>query len=56
MTVYVYRYGGQGPTAIYASPSNWTTDAWPHPWFGLTADTEAELHPFANKLLSLIHI
>jgi Protein of unknown function (DUF4031) len=50
VTVYVYRYRGQGPTASYRSPSNWTTEAWPHPWFGLTADTEAELHPFAKKL------
>jgi hypothetical protein len=42
MTVYVYKYGGQGPKAM--------TDAWPHPWFGLTADTEEELHPFAEEL------
>lgn len=50
MTIYIYKYGGQGPTAIYASPSNWTADAWPRPWFGLTADTEEELHPFAKEL------
>jgi hypothetical protein len=42
MTVYVYKYGGQGPKAM--------TDAWPHPWFGLTADTEKELYPFAAAL------
>jgi len=42
MAVYVYKYGGQKPTAM--------TDAWPHPWFGLTADTEDELHPFADAL------
>src|SRR5215472_3284557 len=29
MAVYVYMYGGQKPKAM--------TDAWPHPWFGLTA-------------------
>lgn len=50
MTVYVYKYAGQGPRATYLSPSNWTTDAWPDPWFGLTADTEGELHPFAKEL------
>ncbi len=50
MTVYVYRFAGQGPTAIYSAPSNWTTEAWPHAWFGLTADTEEELHPFAREL------
>ncbi len=50
MTVYIYKYRGQGPAASYPSPSNWTTDAWPHPWFGLTADTEEELHPFAKEL------
>ncbi len=42
MTVYVYKYGGQGPKPF--------TYAWPHPWFGLTADTEEELHPFAEAL------
>ncbi len=42
MTVYVYKYGGQGPKAM--------TAAWPRPWFGLTADTEDELHPFAEEL------
>jgi hypothetical protein len=42
MTVYVYKYGGQGPKAM--------TDAWPHPWFGLTADTEEELHRFAEEI------
>ena len=26
------------------------TAAWPHPWFGRTADTEEELHPFADEL------
>ncbi len=44
MTVYVYKYGGQGPGPY---PS---AQAWPHPWFGLTADTEEELHPFAEEL------
>jgi hypothetical protein len=42
MAVYVYKYGGQGPKAM--------TDAWPHPLFGLTADTEEELHPFAEGI------
>jgi Protein of unknown function (DUF4031) len=42
MAVYVYMYGGQKPKAM--------TYAWPHPWFGLTADTEEELHPFAEDL------
>ena len=42
MTVYVYKYAGQGPKPF--------TAAWPHPWFGLTADTEEELHPFAEEL------
>ncbi len=42
MTVYVYKYGGQKPKAM--------TYAWPHPWFGLTADTEEELHPFAEEI------
>lgn len=49
MTVYVYKYGGQGPQPLamaFRSPE----DAWPHPWFGLTADTEEELHPFARQL------
>ena len=42
MPVYVYKYGGQGPKPL--------TAAWPLPWFGLTADTEEELHPFAEVL------
>jgi hypothetical protein len=42
MTVYVYKYGGQGPKPF--------TAAWPLPWFGLTADTEEELHPFAEQI------
>jgi hypothetical protein len=42
MTVYVYMYGGQKPKAM--------TYSWPHPWFGLTADTEEELHPFAENM------
>jgi hypothetical protein len=42
MTVYGYKYGGQKPKAM--------TSAWPLPWFGLTADTEEELHPFAEDL------
>ena len=42
MAVYVYMYGSQKPKAM--------TAAWPHPWFGLTADTEEELHPFAEDL------
>jgi len=25
-------------------------EVWPHPWFGLTADTLEELHPFAKGL------
>jgi Protein of unknown function (DUF4031) len=42
MTVYVYQFGGQGPRAM--------TVARARPWFGLTADTEDELHPFASEL------
>jgi len=42
MAVYVYRFGGQRRKAF--------TVAYPRPWFGLTADTEDELHPFAQKL------
>jgi Protein of unknown function (DUF4031) len=42
MAVYVYMYGGQKPKAM--------TYSWPHPWFGLTADTEEELHPFAEDI------
>jgi Protein of unknown function (DUF4031) len=42
MAVYVYMYGGQGPKAM--------TYARPRPWFGLTADTEEELHAFAEDL------
>ena len=42
MTVYVYRFGGQGPRAM--------TVARARPWFGLTADTEEELYPFAEQL------
>jgi Protein of unknown function (DUF4031) len=40
MTVYVYSYGGQGPALRGLSER----------WFGLTADTEEELHPFAEQL------
>jgi|SRR5580700_2869808 hypothetical protein len=42
MAVYVYKFGGQGPRAM--------TVARARPWFGLTADTEEELHPFAQEL------
>jgi Protein of unknown function (DUF4031) len=42
MTVYVYKFGGQGPKPM--------TVALARPWFGLTADTEEELHPFAQEL------
>jgi hypothetical protein len=40
VSVYVYKFAGQGPV----------TAAWDLPWFGLTADTEEELHPFAAEL------
>jgi hypothetical protein len=42
VTVYVYKYGGQGPKAM--------TVALARPWFGLTADSEEELHQFAGEL------
>jgi hypothetical protein len=43
MTVYVYKLPGQSHALFGRSP---TTD----PWFGLTADTEDELHAFAAGL------
>lgn len=43
MTVYVYKLPGQSHAFFGRSPS-------PDPWFGLTADTEAELHEFAARL------
>ncbi len=42
MTIYVYKLRGLnpfGPKGTYMVP-----------WFGLTADTEEELHPFAERL------
>jgi hypothetical protein len=42
MTVYVYKFEGQR-----AKPF---TQAYPAPWFGLTADTADELHDFAESL------
>lgn len=42
VTVYVYKYGGQGPKPVMF--------AWPLPWFGLSADTAEELHLFAAEL------
>lgn len=42
MTVYAYKFAGQGSKPF--------TVAWPLPWFGLTADTEEELHSFAREL------
>jgi Protein of unknown function (DUF4031) len=43
MTVYVYELPGQRHTLYGISPMS-------DPWFGLTADTEAELHAFAARL------
>jgi hypothetical protein len=43
MTVYVYKLPGQSHAWFGRSPT-------PDPWFGLTADTEAELHAFAARL------
>jgi hypothetical protein len=43
MTVYVYELPGQRHTLFGRSPMS-------DPWFGLTADTEAELHAFAARL------
>jgi hypothetical protein len=42
VTIYVYKLRGQRTIA----PSQ----AYSAPWFGLTADTEDELHPFAEML------
>ena len=43
MTVYVYELPGQRHTLFGRSPMS-------DPWFGLTADTEDELHAFAARL------
>jgi hypothetical protein len=43
VTVYVYELPGQRHTLYGRSPMA-------DPWFGLTADTEAELHAFAARL------
>jgi hypothetical protein len=43
MTVYVYELPGQRHTLFGRSPMS-------DPWFGLTADTDAELHGFAARL------
>ncbi len=42
VTVFVYRLKGMG-----ALPGSYSYSV---PWFGLTADTEDELHPFAETL------
>jgi len=42
VTVYVYRLRGMGPL-----PGAYSCNV---PWFGLTADTEDELHPFAETI------
>jgi hypothetical protein len=42
MTVYVYKFGGQGGKPF--------TVAYPSAWYGLTADTVDELHSFAESL------
>jgi hypothetical protein len=42
MTVYVHKLRGQSGLLDGATPND--------PWFGLTADTEDELHAFAAKL------
>jgi hypothetical protein len=43
MTVYVYKLPGQSAGFSGRSPMS-------DPWFGLTADTEDELHDFAARL------
>jgi hypothetical protein len=42
VTVFVYQFAGQRKKPF--------TVAYPNPWFGLTADTAAELHSFAGQL------
>jgi hypothetical protein len=42
VTVYVYRLKGMG-----ALPGAYSYNV---PWFGLTADTEDELHPLAERI------
>jgi hypothetical protein len=42
MTIYVYKLAGQRGKPF--------TYAYPFPWFGLTADTPEELHPFAESV------
>jgi Protein of unknown function (DUF4031) len=42
MTVYVHKLRGQGGLLTGGTPND--------PWFGLTADTEDELHAFAARL------
>jgi hypothetical protein len=42
VTVYVYRLRGMGPL-----PGAYSYAV---PWFGMTADTEDELHPFAETI------
>jgi Protein of unknown function (DUF4031) len=42
MTVYLYKMEGQRAKAF--------TQSYPFPWYGLTADTADELHPFAEAL------
>jgi hypothetical protein len=41
VTIYVYKLRGQNP---------FPTRSYQPPWFGLTADTEDELHPFAEMI------
>jgi len=43
VTVYVYKLAGQQIRGVDAS-------AYPFPWYGLTADTEEELHSFAESI------
>jgi Protein of unknown function (DUF4031) len=42
VTVYVYKLAGQR--------AKFFTQSYPFPWYGLTADTEEELHPFAESI------
>lgn len=42
MTAYVYKFSGQRGKLF--------TQAYPSPWYGLTADTVDELHSFAELL------
>jgi hypothetical protein len=42
VSIYVYKLAGQRGKPF--------TQSYPFPWYGLTADTEEELHPFAESI------